>query len=126
MPRLYRVVIYGRVSTMHGEQLESLKTQMEAYRSYVQRQRAWILVGEYVDVKSARSIHARDQFEKMIADCMDGKIDITVTKTVSRFGRNTEETLSVLRELKERDVDVFFEMENLHSNNGKDELLISG
>jgi len=61
---------------MHGEQLESLKTQMEAYRSYVQRQRAWILVGEYVDVKSARSIHARDQFEKMIADCMDGKINV--------------------------------------------------
>ena len=70
-------------------------------------------------------VYARDQFEKMIADCMEGRIDIIVTKTVSRFGRDTVDTLSVLRNLREKGVDVFFEQEGLHSAQGGDELLIS-
>ena len=123
--RLYRVVVYCRVSTYHEDQLASLNAQLEYYQDYVRNHRGWILTGAYKDVKSARSIHARDQFEKMIADCMEGRIDIIVTKTVSRFGRNTVDTLSVLRNLREKGVDVFFEQEGLHSAQGGDELLIS-
>lgn len=125
IPRMYRVAVYCRVSTAHPEQQESLEAQMSYYRDYVYQHKAWLFVGAYADIKSARSIHARDQFEKMIADCMNGKIDIIITKTVSRFGRNTVDTLSTLRTLKDKGIDVFFENENLHSIDGNDELLIS-
>ena len=125
IPRLYRVAIYCRVSTSHPKQRESLEAQMSYYKDYVHQHRAWLFVGTYTDVKSARSIHARDQFEKMIADSMAGKIDIIITKTVSRFGRNVVDTISTLRMLKNKGVDVFFENEGLHSIDGNDELLIS-
>lgn len=125
IPRMYRVAVYCRVSTSHPEQRESLEAQMSYYKDYVHRHKAWLFVGAYVDVKSARSIHSREQFEKMISDCMEGRIDIIITKTVSRFGRNTAETLSTLRMLKNKGVDVFFENEGLHSIDGNDEFLIS-
>ncbi|MDR0928268.1 MAG: recombinase family protein [Oscillospiraceae bacterium] len=124
-PRLSRVAVYCRVSTAHPEQQESLEAQLSYYEDYVHRHKAWLFVGAYTDTKSARSIHARDQFEKMIAHCMEGRIDTIITKTVSRFGRNTVDTLMILRNLKERGIDVFFENEGLHSFDGKDELLIS-
>lgn len=92
IPKLYRVATYCRVSTLRDAQLESLQAQKEYYHDYVKRRLDWVLVREYVDVKSARSIQARDQFVQMIADCMDGNIDIIVTKTISRFGRNTVDT----------------------------------
>lgn len=121
----YRVAIYCRISTAHSEQEESLKSQLDYYRELVHRHQDWICVGEYVDIKSARSTHARAQFERMLQHCMEERIDIIITKTVSRFGRNTVDTLSVLRKLKEKNVDVFFEAQGLHSNQGNDELLIS-
>lgn len=99
---MYRVVTYCRVSTAHEAQLESLEAQIEYYRDYVNRQLGWILVGEYADVKSARNLHARKEFSLLLQQCMSGNIDIIVTKTVSRFGRNTVETLAVLRKLKEK------------------------
>lgn len=123
--RYYRVAIYCRVSTAHNEQEESLQSQLEYYREFVCGHQDWICVGEYADIKSARSIHAREQFEQMIQHCMEGRIDIVITKTVSRFGRNTVDTLSVLRKLKEKNVDVFFESQGLHSCEGNDELLLS-
>ena len=124
-PKLYRVAAYCRVSTPHEDQLESLNAQLDYYKNYIRHQLGWVFVGAYADTKSGRSIHGRDQFQQMISDGMDGKFDIIITKTISRFGRNTVDTLSILQKLKEHNIDVYFENENLHSNNGNDELLIS-
>lgn len=125
IPRMFRVAVYCRVSTTHTEQQESLEAQLSYYKDYVHHHRAWVFVGAYADTKSGRSIHARDQLKQMISDCMEDKIDIVITKTVSRFGRNTAETISLLRKLSDKGIDVFFENEGLHSIDGKDELLIS-
>lgn len=125
VPRLYRVAIYCRVSTSRKEQMDSLNAQIEYYRSYVYRRRDWMLVGEYADIKSGRSASARAQFMQMISSCEEGNVDIIITKTVSRFGRNTVDTIEILRKLKELNVDVFFENEGLHSIDPKNELIIS-
>lgn len=125
VPRLFRACIYCRVSTMHPDQLESLAAQLDYYRKYVNSRRDMVLVGEYCDTKSGRSIHARAQFEKMIQDCIEGKIDIIVTKSVSRFGRNTEDTLSVLRQLKEKNINVIFENDGIQSISEDGELMIT-
>lgn len=125
VPRLFRACIYCRVSTMHPDQLESLAAQLGYYRKYVNSRRDMVLVGEYCDTKSGRSIHARAQFEKMIQDCMEGKIDVIVTKSVSRFGRNTEDTLSVLRQLKEKNINVIFENDGIQSISEDGELMIT-
>ena len=72
----------------------------------------WILVDIYSDVQSGKN-NSRAEFQRMIQNCMDNKIDLIITKSVSRFGRNTVETLEVLRKLKLNGVEVFFENENL-------------
>ena len=125
VPRYYRVAIYCRVSTSRKEQMDSLNAQIEYYRNYVDRRRDWMLVGEYADIKSGRSASARAQFMQMISSCEEGNVDIIITKTVSRFGRNTVDTIEILRKLKALNVDVFFENEGLHSIDPKNELIIS-
>jgi DNA invertase Pin-like site-specific DNA recombinase len=125
VPHLYRVAIYCRVSTSQKEQMDSLNAQIEYYRNYVDRRRDWVLVGEYADIKSGRSADARAQFMQLISSCEEGNVDIVITKTVSRFGRNTVDTIEILRKLKSLNVDVFFENEGLHSIDPKNELVIS-
>ena len=125
VPKLYRAAIYCRVSTMHNEQQESLEAQLDYYTRYVHAQRAMVLVGVYADTKSARSIHARKDFERLLQDCRDGKIDIIVTKSISRFGRNTVDTLQTLRELQALKVNVIFENEGIESLDENGELIIT-
>ena len=125
VPRLYRVAIYCRVSTSRKEQMDSLNAQIEYYRNFVYRRRDWVLVGEYSDIKSGRSADTRAQFMQLISSCEEGNVDIIITKTVSRFGRNTVDTIEILRKLKSLNVDVFFENEGLHSIDPKNELVIS-
>ena len=120
-----RVAAYCRVSTKHEEQLFSLKTQEEYYRSEISKNPLWKFAGIYSDKASGRSRKVRKQFELMMSDCHDGKIDIILVKSISRFGRNTLEIIMALNELKILGVNVFFEIEKLNLFGKQSEQMIT-
>ncbi|MDD4474467.1 MAG: recombinase family protein [Eubacteriales bacterium] len=121
-----RVAIYARVSTSSDEQLNSIEAQRDYYLKYVEERSDLIFVRLYADEGiTGTSAKKRPQFMAMIEDCRAGKIDVIVTKSVSRFGRNTVDTLSYTRELKTLGIDVYFEKENLHSISPDGELLLT-
>jgi len=123
---LLRVAGYARVSTNEEEQLNSYAAQVEYYTKYIQAKAEWEFVGVYTDEGiSATSTKKRDGFNSMIADALEGKIDLIITKSVSRFARNTVDTLTTVRKLKEKGIGVFFEKENIHTLDSKGELLIT-
>ena len=99
---------------------------MDYYTKYIKERSDWEFVGVYTDEGiSAVNTKKRDGFNKMVADALAGKIDLIVTKSVSRFARNTVDSLSTVRRLKEKGVEVFFEKENIYTFDGKGELLIT-
>ena len=109
-----RVTFYARVSTDRDEQLNSLENQVQYYTELIQSKRSWSYVPGYIDEGiSGTSTKKRDSFNRMIADCKAGKIDMIVTKSVSRFARNVEDFIGTVRSLAERrpPVGVFFESE---------------
>ncbi len=121
-----RVAAYARVSTENEEQLTSYEAQVDYYTRHIQSKDEWEMVEVYADEGiSATSRKKRDGFNRMIADALDGKIDLILTKSVSRFARNTVDTLTTVRQLKERGVEVFFEKENIYTMDSKGELLIT-
>jgi len=121
-----RVAAYARVSTDNEEQLSSFDAQMDYYTRQIQSNDAWDFVEVYTDEGiSATSTKKRDGFNRMIADALNGKIDLIITKSVSRFARNTVDTLTTVRQLKEKGVEVFFEKENIYTLDSKGELLIT-
>ena len=121
-----RVAGYARVSTDFAEQATSYEAQMEYYKAYIQSKPDWIFVDMYSDEGiSATTTKHRDGFKRMIDDAMNGKIDLIITKSVSRFARNTVDSLSNVRMLKEKGVEVYFEKENIWTLDAKGELLIT-
>lgn len=120
-----RVAIYCRVSTSHTAQEESLKAQIDRYQKMVAARCDWMLVKTYSDTASGRNTTGRTEFTNLMNDCRAGKIDLIITKSISRFGRNTVDILSNIRELRKYNVDVFFEVENMHTSDSKSELLLS-
>jgi DNA invertase Pin-like site-specific DNA recombinase len=121
-----RVAGYARVSTDSKEQMTSYKTQVDYYTRYIQDQPDWEFVGVYTDEGiSAVNTKKRDGFNQMVRDALNGKIDLIVTKSVSRFARNTVDSLVTVRKLKEKGVEVFFEKENIYTLDSKGELLIT-
>ena len=110
-----RVAIYCRVSTLHTAQDESLETQIDYFKKSVLSHVNWILVDIYADQRTGRNIVSRSEFKRMLADCHDKRIDMILTKSVSRFGRNTVDTLKTIQELRLLGVDVYFDLEGLHS-----------
>ena len=99
---------------------------MDYYTKYIQNNPDWEFVEVYTDEGiSATSTKRRDGFNRMIQDALDGKIDLIITKSVSRFARNTVDTLTTVRQLKEKGIEVYFEKENIHTLDSKDELLIT-
>ena len=124
--RKRRTAGYARVSTDHEEQQTSYEAQVDYYTNYIQSREDWLFVTVYTDEGiSATTTAKRDGFKKMVADALDGKIDLIVTKSVSRFARNTVDSLSTIRKLKEKGVEVYFEKENIWTFDGKGELLIT-
>ena len=123
--KLYtRVAIYCRVSTAHAAQEESLEAQIARFEEMVALRRDWQLVEVYSDVASGKSTAGRPAFNRLMQDCADGKIDMILSKSLSRFGRNTVEILENIYKLREHNVDAFFEVENMRiSETGKDFLL---
>ncbi len=121
-----RVAAYARVSTDTQEQLSSYEAQIDYYTRFINEKSGWDLVEIYTDEGiSATNTKKRDGFKRMIADAIDGKIDMIITKSVSRFARNTVDTLTTVRQLKEKGVEVYFEKENIYTLDSKGELLIT-
>ena len=122
-----RVAAYARVSTNNKEQLTSYEAQVDYYTRYIHsKPDEWIFVEVYTDEgTSATNTKKRDGFNRMIADALAGKIDLIITKSISRFARNTVDTLTTVRKLKEKGIDIFFEKENIHTLDAKGELLIT-
>lgn len=121
-----RVAGYARVSTELEEQQSSYEAQLDYYTNYIQSNPDWEFVEVYADEGiSATTTKNRDGFNRMIQDALEGKIDLIVTKSVSRFARNTVDTLTIVRQLKEKGIEVYFEKENIHTLDSKGELLIT-
>ena len=100
-----RVAAYARVSTDSEEQLSSYEAQVDYYTRYIKSNPEWEFVDVYTDEGiSATSTKKRDGFKRMVADALDGKIDLIITKSVSRFARNTVDTLTNVRKLKDKGV----------------------
>jgi DNA invertase Pin-like site-specific DNA recombinase len=123
---LKRVAAYARVSTDDEEQITSYDAQVAFYEKHIKANPAWTFVAVYTDSGiSGTSTKRRDGFNQMVADALAGKIDLILTKSVSRFARNTVDTLTTVRKLKEKGVEVFFEKENIYTLDSKGELLIT-
>ena len=111
-----KVAAYCRVSTDSDEQELSFDSQCQYYKNYINEHPDYILVEIYADEGiSGTSIFKRDSFNKMIADAKAGKIDLIITKSIARFARNTVDTLSYTRKLKQFDVGVIFILDNIDS-----------
>jgi len=121
-----RVCAYCRVSTELEEQEASFTSQVNFYTQYISGRVDWTLVDIYADEGiSGTTTKKRKEFLRMIDDCMAGKIDMIVTKSVSRFARNTEDCLHHVRKLKEKGISVFFETENIDTLGSTGELLLT-
>ena len=124
--RKKRVAAYARVSTELDEQQNSYEAQIEYYKGYIQSKPEWEFIGIYADEGiSGTSFKKRDGFNRMIDDAMNGKIDLILTKSISRFSRNTVDSLSITRQLKAKGVEVYFEKENISSMDAQAELLFT-
>lgn len=120
-----RVAAYARVSNGKDAMLHSLSAQISYYNNYIGNRGDWELAGIYADEAMTGTKDGRPEFQKMLADCRAGKIDMVVTKSVTRFARNTVTLLSAVRELKSLDIDVYFEKENIHTLSTDGELMLT-
>lgn len=124
--RKKRVAAYARVSTDSDEQLTSYEAQKDYYEKFIRSKPEWEFAGMYADEGiSGTSVRNRPGFNSMISEAMAGNIDLIVTKSVSRFARNTVDSLTMIRSLKEKGVGCYFEKENIYTLDSKGELLIT-
>lgn len=121
-----RLAAYVRVSTDDEEQIESFQSQKKYYQEKISENKDWVLVGIYADEAiTGTKVDKREQFQRMIQDCMDGKIDVIMTKSVSRFSRNTVDILQYVRLLKDRGIAVIFEKENMNTMTEQGEMMLT-
>jgi hypothetical protein len=121
-----KVAGYARVFTDRDEQQTSFEVQLKYYTDYIGGRADWEFVKMYSDEGiSATSTAKREGFKSMVEDALDGKIDLIITKSVSRFARNTVDSLSTIRKLKEHGTECYFEKENIWTFDSKRELLIT-
>ena len=125
LPNLKRVAAYARVSTGKDAMLHSLSAQVNYYSSLIQSHSGWKYAGVYSDEAFTGTKADRKGFQDMLCDCRAGKIDMIITKSISRFARNTVTLLQTVRELKSIGVDVFFEEQNIHSLSSEGELMLT-
>ena len=119
-----RVAAYARVSTGKDAMLHSLTAQIDYYKTKICANPEWIFAGVYVDEAKTGTKDTREGLERLISDCRDGKIDMVLTKSISRFARNTVTLLRIVRMCKEWEVDIFFEEQSIHTMSGDGELLL--
>lgn len=121
-----RVAAYCRVSTDTDEQATSYETQISHYTEYICSNPEWELAGVFADDGiSATSTARREEFNHMIDECRNGKIDMIITKSISRFARNTVDCLNYIRDLKQMNIPVFFEKESINTMDAKGEVLLT-
>lgn len=121
-----KVAGYARVSTDHEDQATSYQAQVDYYTRFISNRADWQMVGIYTDEGiSGTSTRRRQGFQTMVEDALAGRIDLIITKSVSRFARNTVDTLTTVRALKDKGVEVYFEKENIWTLDAKGELLIT-
>lgn len=120
-----RVAAYARVSSGKDAMLHSLSAQISYYNSYIGSRGDWQLAGIYADEAQTGTKEDRPEFQRMLKDCREGKIDMIITKSLTRFARNTVTLLKTVRELKLLEVDVYFEKENIHTLSSDGELMLT-
>ena len=120
-----RVAAYARVSSGKDAMLHSLSAQVSYYNNLIQNHSGWEYVGVYADEAKTGTKDSREDFQRLLADCRAGKVDMVITKSISRFARNTVTLLETVRELKAIGVDVYFEEQNIHSMSGDGELMLT-
>jgi site-specific DNA recombinase len=123
---LRRVAAYARVSTNTDEQYSSYEAQVNYYMKFIQEKPDWTYVNVYADEGiTGTNTRRRVEFNKMITDALAGQIDLIITKSISRFARNTLDTISYVRKLKDKGIEVYFEKENLWTLDPKSELILT-
>jgi site-specific DNA recombinase len=125
IPRRKRVAAYARVSSGKDAMLHSLSAQVSYYSDYIQRHGEWEYAGVYADEAFTGTKEDRPEFQRLIKDCRDGKIDMVITKSIARFARNTVTMLEIVREFKLLGIGVYFEKESIHSLSGDGELMLT-
>lgn len=124
--RKLRVAAYVRVSTASDDQLLSLKAQTEHYRTYIESNENWMFSGVYSDEGvSGTQLKKRNGLNRLIEDCEKGLVELIITKSISRFARNTEDCLKIVRKLLTYDVPIIFEKENIRTDDMESELILS-
>ncbi|MCF0137548.1 MAG: recombinase family protein [Oscillospiraceae bacterium] len=123
--KLTRVAAYARVSSGKDAMLHSLSAQVSHYNEYIQKHPGWVFAGVYVDEALTGTKDTRANFQRLLTACRNGDVDLILTKSVSRFARNTVTLLETVRELKALGVDVYFEEQNIHSAGSDGELLLT-
>ena len=124
-PRALRVCAYARVSSGKDAMLHSLSAQVSYYSNLIQNHSGWLYCGVYSDEAMTGTKSQRDDFQRMIEDCHKGKIDLVITKSISRFARNTVTLLQTVRELKSLGIDVYFEEQHIHTISADGELMMT-
>jgi DNA invertase Pin-like site-specific DNA recombinase len=125
LPAKKCVAAYARVSSGKDAMIHSLSAQISYYSDYIQKHRGWEYAGVYADEAMTGTKNDRPEFQRLLTDCRNGNIDMVITKSISRFARNTVTMLETVRELKDLNVDVYFEKENIHSISGDGELMLT-
>ena len=124
-PKALRVAAYARVSSGKDTMLNSLSAQISYYSEYIQNHTGWLYSGVYSDAAKTGTKEEREGFQRLLAACRGGEIDLVITKSISRFARNTVTLLSMVRELNALGVNVYFERENIYSMGSEGELMLS-
>ncbi len=120
-----RVAAYARVSSGKDAMLKSLSAQISYYSSLIQNHPEWQFVRVYADEALSGTKDTRPELNRLLEDCRAGKVDMIITKSISRFARNTVTLLSIVRELKAKGITVWFEKENLYSDSGEGEMVLT-
>lgn len=126
MLNIKRVCAYCRVSTSSAEQNSSFESQVEYYTRLIDSKDGWVCVAIYADqARSGTKTTGRDDFQQMLRDCRLGKIDLILTKSVTRFARNTVDSIKAIRDLRSWGVEVYFEKERVSTQSEKSEQLLA-
>ncbi len=123
--RKRRVAAYARVSCGKDAMLHSLAAQIDYYRDFIQNNPDWDFAGVYADEAKSGTKEDREQFQRLLSDCRAGNIDMVLTKSISRFARNTVTLLETVRELKDLGVDVWFEEQNIYTLSADGEMVLT-
>ena len=125
VPKRKRVAAYARVSINKDAMQHSLAAQVGAYSTMIRSHAGWEYAGVYADYAASGTKNNRPEFTRLINDCHAGKVDMIITKSLSRFARNTVDSLTAVRKLKEHGTEVYFEKEGIYTFDSKGELLIT-